>query len=155
MLFYVDKTYEAENWVKHDTSIDCATTQTCASGTVHGRQTCTTWTLGGDIKAEVNIVKDFLTVGGAINGNGGGVKCSTADSTNTCTWNDKGCHAVWTSNVNLVNHGYVRRRCHDKGADYTAWSFDFDVKVPEDQTRIGCAASCSMTTYPDPVPPAQ
>lgn len=78
--------------------------------------------------------------------------CTAAMSQNTCTWNDKGCHALWTSDVVMVSKGYVRRRCSGNNGDYTAWSHDYQISLPDSITRIGCAATCDATTYPGGVP---
>ncbi|KAF8244536.1 hypothetical protein K440DRAFT_663447 [Wilcoxina mikolae CBS 423.85] len=151
-LFYVKKYYEAESWVRDATSIDCATTQSCQSAKVKSNQRCASWSLGGEANINVDIIKDFLSVGGAFNGSGGQTTCTIATTSDSCTWADQKCHAVWTSDVVLVSQGYVRRRCSSKNGDYTAWSKDVEFRTPEDQTRIGCAASCSDATYPGPLP---
>ncbi|KAL8715458.1 MAG: hypothetical protein Q9220_000792 [cf. Caloplaca sp. 1 TL-2023] len=151
-LFYVSSEYQAKSWVKNDDSIDCSTTSLCASGTISANQDCSSWNLAGTVETKFDIIKDIWSVTGQFNPGGGQSTCTTASSTNTCSWNDMKCHALWTSNVELVNKGYIRRRCHDKGQDYTAWSKDWNVNSPEKTTRLGCAAMCTDTSYPGPVP---
>ncbi|KAL8815937.1 MAG: hypothetical protein Q9223_004984 [Gallowayella weberi] len=151
-LFYVSSSYEAKNWVKNDNSIDCNTTSLCASGTITAQQACSWWNLAGSVETEWDIIKDIWSVTGSFNPGGGQSTCTTASSVNTCSWDDKKCHAVWTSNVELVNRGYIRRRCNDQGRDYTAWSKDWNVNSPERTTRLGCGAMCADTVYPGPVP---
>ncbi|CAL8584275.1 hypothetical protein XPA_009880 [Xanthoria parietina] len=151
-LFYVSSSFQAKDWVKNENSIDCALTSFCASGTITGTQSCSWWNLAGSIESEWDIIKDIWSVTGTFNPGGGQSVCETAQSTNTCNWNDMKCHALWTSNVELVNKGYIRRRCHDKGQDYTAWSKDWNVNSPEKTTRLGCGALCTDTQYPGPVP---
>ncbi|KAI4188748.1 MAG: hypothetical protein L6R41_001938 [Letrouitia leprolyta] len=153
-LFYVSSTYQAKAWVKNDDSIDCATTSLCVSGTISSTQHCTSWTLAGTVESKFDIIQDIWSVAGQFNPSGGASTCNTATSSNTCSWNDMKCHALWTSDVELVNKGYVRRRCHDKGKDYTAWGKDWNVVSPEKTTRLGCAALCEDVSYPGPVPSA-
>lgn len=150
--FYVSSSYEAKAWVKDDESIDCATTSVCASGQITAKQACSSWNLAGTVETKFDIIKDIWSVSGSFNPGGGRSSCTTASSTNTCSWDDMKCHALWTSNVELINRGYIRRRCHDKGEDYTAWSKDWNVNSPESTTRLGCGASCTDTQYPGPVP---
>ncbi|KAL8847542.1 MAG: hypothetical protein Q9221_007401 [Calogaya cf. arnoldii] len=151
-LFYVSSGFQAKDWVKNENSIDCAETSFCASGTITGTQSCSWWNLAGTMESQWDIIKDIWSVTGSFNPGGGQSVCETAQSTNTCNWNDMKCHALWTSNVELVNKGYIRRRCHDKGEDYTAWSKDWNVNSPEKTTRLGCGAMCTDTQYPGPVP---
>ncbi|KAI4116149.1 MAG: hypothetical protein LQ345_003378 [Seirophora villosa] len=151
-LFYVSSSYEAKAWVKDDESIDCATTSVCASGQITAKQACSSWNLAGTVESNFDIIKDIWSVSASFNPGGGRSSCTTASSTNTCSWDDMKCHALWTSNVELINRGYIRRRCHDKGEDYTAWSKDWNVNSPESTTRLGCGASCADTQYPGPVP---
>jgi hypothetical protein len=107
------------------------------------------------VKAEASIA-DIIKVSSGIGVTitKGTVGCKTTSTTNTCTWNDKACHALWTSNVVMRHYNYVRRRCGSKGNDRTVWSYDFDIDDPQDDTRLGCAATCSMNDYPSPVPAA-
>ncbi|KAL8995632.1 MAG: hypothetical protein Q9169_004675 [Polycauliona sp. 2 TL-2023] len=150
--FYVSSSYEAKEWRATSDTVDCALTSFCASGTITGTQKCTSWTLGASIEGKWDVIKKVLDVTGTLNGAGGRFECETAQSTTTCNWDDMKCHALWTSDVELVNKGYVRRRCHDKGQDYTAWSKDWNINSPEKKTRLGCGALCSDTQYPGPVP---
>jgi hypothetical protein len=52
----------------------------------------------------------------------------------------------------MVSKGYVRRRCSSKNGDYTAWSHDYHISLPDSIPGIGCAVACDATTYPGGVP---
>ncbi|KAI5799910.1 hypothetical protein EDC01DRAFT_648120 [Geopyxis carbonaria] len=151
-LFYVDRFFESQNWQRDDTSIDCATTENCQSAVVQSSERCATWNLSVEVSADFSIIKDILSVGGGITTEEGGSECVTASSENRCQWNDQMCHAIWTSDVVLVSRGYVRRRCDSKDGDYTAWSKDTEVRTPQNNTRIGCAAKCDDQNYPGAIP---
>lgn len=146
-LFYVSSEMTTEAWVRSG-SINCATSSECERGIEDGISSCYEWSLSVSISAELSLVKEFLSVGASTTVTVGSEQCKTLTTVSTCHWDDKGCHAVWTSNGVKVNHGYIRRRCNFGDGDKTVWSKDFDVREPAKEINIGCAASCSDTSYP-------
>lgn len=131
--------------------IDCNTTSLCDSGVATANLKCSTWTLGGSIGAEWEIVEDVLTIDGSFEPSGGKTECTTATTTKSCHWNDQKCHSLWTSTVLYVDHGYIRRRCNG-GGDHTVWSKDWATTSSTSYAHEGCAATCDMTSYPGPLP---
>jgi hypothetical protein len=146
---------KADSWTQTDVEIDCETAEACTSGIIQSSSKCTNSTLGvyGTLGL-LSTVFEFIGINFAANylGSWTAFECVQAVSSGFCTWTDKLCHSVWVSAVELIILGYIRRRCSGE-VEYTAWSWDYNITVPGNQTRIGCAALCSASTYPDAVPP--
>jgi hypothetical protein len=84
----------------------------------------------------------------------GDSSCITVNTSFQCTWSDKQCHSLWTSDVSFVGQGYVARRCRINGHDQFVCAKDYEFSSPTEITRLGCAALCSDDSYPGPVPTA-
>ncbi|KAF6222549.1 hypothetical protein HO173_013358 [Letharia columbiana] len=159
-IFYVTNEYQAQAWTPmKENTIDCALTSTCASSSQDAVQNCGSWSITWGNEIEVDIIEKIgLELQENIDNTWLKSKCVTATVLNTCTWDDKLCHALWTSSVVQVFDGYIRRRCSGGRSgitsqpDYTAWSKDYSWTQPSPQTRLGCGALCDETTYPEPVP---
>jgi len=160
-LWYVESELVPENWVRDSSSIDCANTFECESHRISGTEHCATIHLGSETTAVANI--GFLQslralgiqLGYTFTYDNETANCATISSNNVCIWNDKKCHTVWRSDLTVNHKGYVRRRCGLRKKDRTIWSKDFIVKDSSSDTRIGCAATCDMDSYPfdKPIPP--
>lgn len=148
-LFGISSMEVAQDWVKSNVEVDCATTQDCVSGQINATQQCTSWTLGGSFDASWTIVMDIFSVVPSLQASYTKQQCSSASSTTTCQWNDGKCHAIWTSNTALVVNGYIDRRCKNH---QTLWRKDLTITLPNTVTRLGCAATCDMASYPLAVP---
>ncbi|RDL33077.1 uncharacterized protein BP5553_08516 [Venustampulla echinocandica] len=153
--FFVTKEDVAQAWTKADTEVDCATTQSCSTSSINSTNACITWTFDNHLDVSMTWIKDVLSVGYSVGFSYSDQRCYSSTSSNTCTWDDKACHATWTSNVNYKVSGYIRRRCnYVTGAkEQTIWSHDYTTIVPALKTRLGCGASCSDTSYPAEIPP--
>lgn len=153
---YVKSTFAPGDWT-HAGDIDCGSTQTCASGNQAAKQQCTSWSIAVGFKEEVGVelagTKLGFTMEETVTYEN--QKCTTATSTNTCTWNDQKCHSTWSSTVQQIDHGYIRRQCNFPGQpkNVTQWSKDLDQTKATDRTEWGCAASCQDSKYPIPPPP--
>ncbi len=178
-LFVVNYQASYDHWQNSGQVIDCATTSTCAEMVVNLNQSCTTSTttydnqFGAQIQAQFPIwLKDSsVTPTLLYNHNFGGAKseqiCTSTSNQGTCTWDDKGCHAIWVAQRNTLVNGYIRRSCNtprsgtnvpdsSKRADgyYTVGMQDFNFQAPNNRI-IGCSAKCGDLKYPDATPGAE
>lgn len=132
---------EAVNWAKSDAEIDCGGTKnpdgspnpsgnTCSSNQAVTAQACITHTNGGTVEVGIDLgvaqkLGNLFEVTGGVKLGGSYIHldasqtCTTTSTTNTCSWSDDNCHAVWVSPVSDRVHGYVRRRCTSATGDYT------------------------------------
>jgi len=115
--------------------INCASTSECSSETASGVETCETWSTSLNAGIEGEIFSFGVQAGYELQ------KCHTASSARTCTWDDGKCHRVTTAQEVVVQKGYQRRRCNDKG-DYTAWLKDFEHRVPTKYAALSCDNAC-------------
>ncbi|KAF2755316.1 hypothetical protein EJ05DRAFT_478335 [Pseudovirgaria hyperparasitica] len=175
-VYLVNYQVEYQDWLNTGLVIDCATTSSCNQQVINMNQSCTTNTASWDnaiqtqIEGKITLIKDKVDAGASVSytHNFGGSQafstCSTVSNTGTCTWEDKGCHAIWKAKRNKRIFGYMRRSCNtprdgtnmpntEKREDgyYTVGMLDFSVVVPDNQI-IGCAAKCSDLKYPDEAP---
>ncbi|ORY11486.1 hypothetical protein BCR34DRAFT_601273 [Clohesyomyces aquaticus] len=148
-LWYVSSSYKDTDWARQG-SIDCGTTSECEMGIDKGIETCNEWSIAIEAGVEFNILKDVLSVSGSVTTTYGESRCESVTTKSTCKWDDKSCHAIWSSQKVKVNHGYIRRRCdfHDGKGDQTVWSKDWDVQEKAAELHLGCKAACADGSYP-------
>ncbi|PVH99561.1 hypothetical protein DM02DRAFT_729135 [Periconia macrospinosa] len=174
-MFFTHVQIEYDEWTNTGGVIDCSTTSSCSLQGVSLNQSCTanaqSWdnAIQGGVEGKVDFEKSTKWgLGGKLmyQHNFGGsqtfLTCNSVADQGSCSWDDKGCHAIWKGKRNRRVFGYVRRSC-DKGrsgtnmsekrADgyYTVGMLDFDIVLPDNQA-IGCAARCNDVKYPDPRP---
>ena len=135
--YVVSQDVEYGEWYPASDKVYCTNTNQCRVDKMTGQQNCQTTT----IEMSAGIEADFLNIG--ISAGYQVQKCSSAQDTSSCTWTDDQCHIIWAQQQYLSQKGYSRRRCHDKGQDYTAWMKDFENKAPTNSLNYGCGSKCS------------
>ena len=156
---------QVENWVRQSPEADCTSTATCTSPQLGTVQKCTAHAMTHVPNFNAAFIAKFVApFVGEVNAQVGAgytmwsqtthQTCTTMDVTFQCTWDDQKCHSVWLSDVVVRYNGYIRRRCNygRGGGDETVWSMDTSLTTPTNITRLGCAATCDMDTYPSPEP---
>ncbi|KAH6873654.1 hypothetical protein B0T10DRAFT_499733 [Thelonectria olida] len=164
-VFSVNNEIDVEDWVRQAPEADCTSTSVCISPQLGTTQKCDTssftnvpaFNAGATAKFAAPFVGEVeAAVGGGYQAwiANGQSTCTTVDVTFQCQWNDGQCHSLWLSDVVVKYNGYIRRRCNfnDGKGDQTVWSWDTSVTTPTNLTRLGCAATCDMQSYPSPVP---
>ncbi|KAJ2981307.1 hypothetical protein NQ176_g2100 [Zarea fungicola] len=135
--FIVSQSAYKGPWYPASGKVYCSGTSACQVSKMSGTQNCETWSLSITAGVESKIFKFGITAGYALQ------NCNSASDTTSCTWSDKQCHIVWAQQQYLQQNGYARRRCHDKGRDYTAWMQDFTHTAPTSTVNYGCGSKCS------------
>jgi hypothetical protein len=147
-LFYVSSSYKDTDWTREG-SIDCSTTSECEMGIDNGVTTCNEWSISLEVGFEASLLKEIMSVSASVTTTYGESRCESVTTKSTCKWDDKSCHAIWSSQKVKVNHGYIRRRCdfHDGKGDQSVWSKDWDVSEKAEELHLGCKADCAAGSY--------
>jgi hypothetical protein len=175
----VETAIEFNDWQNTGAAIDCATTSECDSEHSLQNQTCVT--NGNEISNEIERSLE-LSLGFALPLEGfsvqlGGTRsytwgntttqqtqvCVTTENSNSCTWDDKGCHQVWRAQRVRRIYGYISRVCQGDTSSKVMMHYkrangqvirgmrDFSYLMPVNDV-IGCSAKCTDESYPDPTP---
>lgn len=154
--FYVSSAPHQAAWTKLEGGgVDCGVTSECSTAQERGTETCTSTTFSTSASVDFSIVKDVLGASASVGAEWTDSTCNSSGLTNSCTWDDQECHALWASESQTLIKGYIRRRCNfhgDDAGDVTVWSTDYDIYVPTGNSVAGCAALCSDTSYPGSLP---
>lgn len=148
-LWYVDQEDRNTEWV-HQGNVECGTTSACDWGLEKGQETCIESSITIEAGLELTILEDILSASAGFSSTESTSRCDLVTTATHCTWDDKKCHAAWTSQTVKVNKGYIRRRCNyfgdDKG-DTTRWSMDWEVQEKATGLSLGCNAECGAQSY--------
>lgn len=154
--FYVSSAPHQAAWTKLEGGgVDCGVTSECSTAQERGTEACTSTTFSTSASVDFSIVKDVLGASASVGAEWTDSTCNSSGLTNSCTWDDQKCHALWASESQTLIKGYIRRRCNfhgDDAGDVTVWSTDYDIYVPTGNSVAGCAALCSDTSYPGSLP---
>ncbi|KAB8270063.1 hypothetical protein BDV30DRAFT_229308 [Aspergillus minisclerotigenes] len=134
--FVVQQEITYGSWEAASGKTYCTGTQICQVSKMMGAQHCKSIS----ISVTAGISSDLFNAG--VSAGYDVQDCSQATDTTACTWNDGGCHIVWTQQQQLSQTGYTRRRCSSKDGDYTAWMQDFTNVIPTSYINYGCGSSC-------------
>ena len=71
-------------------------------------------------------------------------QCYNDGTTNTCEWDDKGCHTVWGQQQMVRSKGYTQQHCGKREIHCTkSWAMD----TPTTTINVACGAFCNDTHY--------
>jgi hypothetical protein len=160
--YIVGTTAAYQPWSRLTGDINCTDTSTCSKALADAAMKCTTftWSVTETVSAKFEFeLKAFtLGLGAEISSTQGQSKqtCNTHTTTDTCSWDDDGCHSVWGSQLVTYVHGYKRRTCRspagagvnmpdqparDGGDFYTRGMMDFQIPIGG-QTTVQCDGEC-------------
>ncbi|OJD16326.1 hypothetical protein AJ78_03495 [Emergomyces pasteurianus Ep9510] len=152
--FAVEASVWKKPWIKSSGNIYCTGTQLCSAAQLNGTQVCQT--RSQTVSASMGLKIDAAVSKGVVPGLSFGVEfsstienseCYSASSTTTCTWNDKGCHTVWTQQQMVLTKGYERKRCNWGNGDETECMRSWEQNTPTTYTDYGCGSKCEDTNY--------
>lgn len=124
-------------WLPASGKTYCTGTQSCTVSKMNGNSKCETWSMSMDAGISSDIINFSIHAGYDLQ------KCNSATDSTACSWNDGKCHIIWAQQQLVETKGYARRRCHDKGRDYTAWMKEYSHTAPTRSVNYGCGSKCS------------
>ncbi|KAK1726485.1 uncharacterized protein BDZ83DRAFT_546322, partial [Colletotrichum acutatum] len=135
--FVVEQNLYNDPWRQASSKVYCTKSQSCQATQGVNNQVCetTSFEISAGITAE--FVTASISVGHQTQ------TCSGSTSLTACTWNDQGCHVIWSQQQMLSQKGYQRRRCASGDGDYTAWTKFLEKKAPTEFKNYGCGSSCN------------
>ncbi|KAH7150304.1 hypothetical protein B0J13DRAFT_499263 [Dactylonectria estremocensis] len=178
--WFVESAVEYSSWQNSGAAIDCKSTSSCNSNVAQLRQSCTSYTHSSSNGVDYKIIdatldlaipnsENKVSLGSSINYQHTDVDgkstmiCTTDSTTNTCQWEDEGCHQVWFADRTKRIWGHMDRVCvgttsvevqqQTKNANgrYVRGQAEFSIAIPVNHI-VGCNALCSDLTYNEPMP---
>lgn len=141
--FIVSANLDLDPWKKASGDKYCTGTETCTVQSLDSSQTCQSKSTS--LSVEVGLHIESFQLGVSTTTTTEESKCFTATDVSACTWNDGGCHTVWTQQQMLVQEGYRRHRCNWGNGDETECMADWTVRTPTKMVNYGCGSKCSDT----------
>lgn len=141
--FIVSADLELDPWKKASGDKYCTGTETCTVQSLDASETCQS--RSESVSVEVGVEIEGLHLGVSATVTTEDSKCFTATEVSACTWNDEGCHAIWTQQQMLVQKGYRRHRCNWGNGDETECMADWIMRTPTKMVNYGCGSKCSDT----------
>lgn len=135
--FVVEQGRSYSEWFQASGKVYCTKSSMCSVSKMNGNSKCETWSIGIEAGIKNDIINFGIRAGYDLQ------KCNSAADTTSCTWNDGKCHVIWAQQQLATTKGYARRRCHDKGRDYTAWMKDYVHTAPTRTVNYGCGSKCT------------
>ncbi|KAH7143321.1 hypothetical protein DER46DRAFT_673546 [Fusarium sp. MPI-SDFR-AT-0072] len=141
--FVVEASVEYTPWQKASGDIYCTGTQTCSATKLTGNSICQerSYSISTSVGSEI----EGFTLGITFQSTTSKSKCVTASDNTACTWNDQGCHTIWTQQQVLRQKGYRRQRCNWGNGDETQCMDDWEQTTPSDHVSYGCGSQCTDT----------
>ncbi|KAH6887134.1 hypothetical protein B0T10DRAFT_607888 [Thelonectria olida] len=178
--WFVESAVEYSSWQNSGAAIDCASTSSCNSNIAQLKQSCTSYTHSSSNGVDYKILDASLdyaipntaakvTFGSSINyqhtdlDGKSTMICTTDSTTNTCNWEDQGCHQVWFADRTKRIWGHMDRVCVgttkvevqqqtlNANGRYVRGQAEFSIAIPINHI-VGCNAVCSDLTYDEPIP---
>ncbi|KAK1454706.1 hypothetical protein CMEL01_03466 [Colletotrichum melonis] len=135
--FVVEQNLYNDPWRQASSKVYCTKSQSCQATQGVNNQVCETTSF----EISAGIMAEFVTA--SISVGHQTQTCSGSTSLTACTWNDQGCHVIWSQQQMLSQKGYQRRRCTSSNGDYTAWTKFLEKKAPTEFKNYGCGSSCN------------
>ncbi|KAI5456847.1 hypothetical protein BGZ63DRAFT_408319 [Mariannaea sp. PMI_226] len=128
-------------WERNSGKVYCTKSERCSISKTLGKSHCKTQSIS--VAGNVGITLLGQTLGVTVTITNDDQKCNSADDATSCSWNDGGCHVIWSQQEIFRQTGYRRKRCNYGHGDQTMCMENWEQNTPTTRVNYGCGSKCS------------